>query len=540
MALALPAASVPPTSVQATSQPQSTQFDAGQVPRREHHRRHRRDEEELDDPGLREGDVGADRVGAGASGRGGRLGVGGGGGHVGAGAGRAILVGQRAGAADARGARRRPGPVVGDERRARRGRPDERGERHVERLGPRSELGPDLERPDDRLEREEDSGDGDQPEHGGADGARAAAPPGGDPETGEHDADDDAHVAVEGLREGQRRGGGRHVAERRHHGSAHQRPVGEDEGGVERRHVGAEDEEDEGRRGREGGEQREALARAASRQAGRVSRPDEQERQEAGDGHRGGEMRRDRGPGVAEADGLPAQPGLEADQGHRAERRDEEAAAVAMVDDGEDRDREDHDADDRRDEAVDPLRPGLEVERRDDLPVAERPVRAAQPRARGPHDNADDHEGEGHGQRRRDELLEPGHRTSGGAVRGNLADARDSRPPAGDARDSGADCIVPARGARGVARPGARRPRPPAAHRALQLMPLAASRAHRPPPSRRCPGDAARGIAPGGWFAGGRCPGDAARGIETSGVVSASAPTSPRHGCAAARFGASD
>ena len=88
--------------------------------------------------------------------------------------------------------------------------------------------------------------------------------------------------------------------------------------------------------GAERREQREALARAATRQPGRMPGPNQQERQEADDGDRGGKVGGDRLAGVPEADRLPAQPGLKADEGERAKRAGEEAGAVAMVDDGED------------------------------------------------------------------------------------------------------------------------------------------------------------------------------------------------------------
>ena len=67
MAFALPAASVPPISVQKTRPTQSASrpgSGAGHLARGEDHRRHRRDQQQLDDPRLRQRDVGADRVAA--------------------------------------------------------------------------------------------------------------------------------------------------------------------------------------------------------------------------------------------------------------------------------------------------------------------------------------------------------------------------------------------------------------------------------------------------------------------------------------------
>ena len=67
IALALPAASVPPIIVQKTSRPNPASRRRrwpGQVARREDHRRHGRDQQQLDDPGLGQRDVGPDRVAA--------------------------------------------------------------------------------------------------------------------------------------------------------------------------------------------------------------------------------------------------------------------------------------------------------------------------------------------------------------------------------------------------------------------------------------------------------------------------------------------
>ena len=132
-----------------------------------------------------------------------------------------------------------------------------------------------------------------------------------------------------------------------------------------------------------------------------------------------------------------------------------------MVDHGQDRDPQRHHADDRGDQAVDPLRPGLELERRDHLAVAEGPVRAAEPGAGRPDDDPHDDEGEGHRQRRRDELLEAGHRTSGSViVRGRRPASGTRRPPARTCSGR-AGRIVPCRpldqGRRSQARAGALR-----------------------------------------------------------------------------------
>ena len=124
MALALPAASVPPIIVQKTSAPQSPQSTAAgrarQIARGEDHGRDRRDQQQLDDPWLGQRDVGADAC------RRGR---------------RAVPV-ARVRDPDAGGSRRRsragtvdPGRVVAGDGQADQRRPDDRAEREVERPG---------------------------------------------------------------------------------------------------------------------------------------------------------------------------------------------------------------------------------------------------------------------------------------------------------------------------------------------------------------------------------------------------------------------
>ena len=108
---------------------------AGHVARREDHRRHRRDQQQLDDPGLGQRDVGADRVAAR----------------------RAAPV---AVASSPAGRRRRPpglvatratrAVVVAGDGEAGQQRPDDRAEREVERLRPLVEPGQDLEPADQR------------------------------------------------------------------------------------------------------------------------------------------------------------------------------------------------------------------------------------------------------------------------------------------------------------------------------------------------------------------------------------------------------
>ena len=126
----------------------------GHVAGGEDHGRDRRDEQQLDDPGLGQRDVGADRV-AGAS------------------VGPAVAV--VAGPAAAARRVRRPTPTARPGRRSRRATASaaisaqiDRAEREVERLGPGGELGQDLERrrrppgreQDGRAERQPDERSG--------------------------------------------------------------------------------------------------------------------------------------------------------------------------------------------------------------------------------------------------------------------------------------------------------------------------------------------------------------------------------------------
>ena len=81
-----------------------------------------------------------------------------------------------------------------------------------------------------------------------------------------------------------------------------------------------------------------------------------------------------------------------------------------MVTQGKDRETQDLEADDRRDRPVDPLDPRLEVaRRREDLAVAERPVRTAQSGFGCPDDHADRDQPEGGRKGDRGELLEAVH-----------------------------------------------------------------------------------------------------------------------------------
>ena len=104
MALALPAASVPPISVQTDEPRPVAELDAGHLAGREDHRRDGRDEQQLDDPRLGQRDVGADRVAGRPSAPAARR--------------RRGPPAAGAGAAPDAGRRRRPGRVVARRRRA--------------------------------------------------------------------------------------------------------------------------------------------------------------------------------------------------------------------------------------------------------------------------------------------------------------------------------------------------------------------------------------------------------------------------------------
>ena len=175
------------------------------------------------------------------------------------------------------------------------------------------------------------------------------------------------------------------LAERRQERAVHQRPVREDVPLRRGRHLRPEQQQGEDGQRAERGEQREPLAAAPAADARRVERPDEDVDEEPDERHRRGEVRRHRLAGVVEPDRLAAEPGLEADEDHDAERRPQEARAIAMVADRDERQGEDDEPDGGGHRPMDPLDPGLVVvERRDQLAVAERPVRAAHARSRSP------------------------------------------------------------------------------------------------------------------------------------------------------------
>ena len=104
--------------------------------------------------------------------------------------------------------------------------------------------------------------------------------------------------------------------------------------------------------------------------------------------------------------------------GHRIDRRSRWSFQAKK------RDAQDQEADDRGDRAVDPLPPGLGVvERRQELAVAQRPVRAAHAGAGGAHDDAHGHEQDRRDDRGDGDLLEAGHGRCG-RPRGRAAGVR--------------------------------------------------------------------------------------------------------------------
>ncbi len=299
---------------------------------------------------------------------------------------------------------RGPGGEVGHDGQPEQGRPDACPKGDVEGLAPARQLGQDLQPADDHLDRQQDGR-----QHGQPDDRRVVAlgPPGGHSDRHDDHPDDGRDVAVKDL------GGGR-VGDRREERAAHQRPVREDERRVGRgRDVRAEQEQGV-RGGRpEGRQQGEPLAAAPARDVARKEAPDENEHEDAQEGHGAGQVGRDRLAAVAQADGLLTQPGLEADQddGHHAPP--EQRRPVAMVAPGQDGQTQDQQAEDGRDIAVEPLQPGLVIAQgRDQLALAQGPVGAAQARVGGPHDDPDRDQHEGDGDGDRCELLKPGHQAS--------------------------------------------------------------------------------------------------------------------------------
>ena len=221
MALALPAASVPPISVQTTSQPQSRPVDAGHPARGEDHRRDRRDEQQLDDPRLRQRDVGADRVAGRPAG--------------------SRLDGRFAQArvgSPVRADRGRPGRVVARDGQPDQHREDDRAEGQVERLRPAGQArsGPAARRrrPGSRTGRPPRAPAGRW--SGRSRWVRHATTR----ERHDHEPDDGGHPAMEDVR----RGG---LGERRDERPAHQRPVREDQRRVGRGHLRAEQQQRERR-----------------------------------------------------------------------------------------------------------------------------------------------------------------------------------------------------------------------------------------------------------------------------------------------------
>ena len=181
----------------------------------------------------------------------------------------------------------------------------------------------------------------------------------------------------------------------------------------------AEQQQRERGQRREGREQREALAGAPAAEAGRETGTHRHVDQQGDQQHRGGQVRGHRLPGVSEAYGLAPEPCLEPDQGHGSERWPDERRPVAVIDPGEDRQAEDLEADDRRHRPVGPFDPGVQIAgRRQQLAVAQRPIRACHTGVGGADDHPDRHEQDRRPEGGRGELLEAGHVVSWGAGTG--------------------------------------------------------------------------------------------------------------------------
>ncbi len=353
-----------------------------------------------------------------------------------------------------------PGLVVrrGGERD---GQPPQRGaQRHVQRLRPVGEPGEDLHAADDHLDRVDD-----RHRHGEPDdrGTRALGAPRCERRDPHHDEHEPRHVPVQQVRLVQRADEWIGVGPDRDHCAVHERPVREHQPRVDGRDVGSEQQEHEHRCGGEDRQQREPLGAAMRGKPRGVEGADGDEHEQPEQRHRRREVRRDRLARVVLGDGLPPEPRLEHHQHHRGEARPEEGRAIAVVLPREERDTQDQEADDGGDRAVDPLPPRLGVvERREQLAIAHRPVRAAHAGPGGAHDDA--HRDE---QERRDDggesgLLEAGHglgdrpwgargqrRLEPGGTQAAILPARRGDRPSGhrrvrDAQATLSTCVEPA------------------------------------------------------------------------------------------------
>ena len=335
----------------------------GHEPRRwqaaggEDHRRDRRHEQQLDDPRLRERDVGADGVDRSGLGRWRDAGV-----HLGW-----------------------PQPPDGQQEPDRCA-PHRRADREVRHDEERGQPRRDVRQPERDLERHEP--DEDEGEAARERGVRRAMDRDRRPDR--EDRDDHAHRAVRGV---DRLG---LAADRRNDRAVHQRDVAEREAGMLAGHPGAEQhlgEDRDRRHHHEAGEDR-PRARGRHRSVARALRDEDDRRQ---DGQRHRQVRRDELGGEALQHHRSPEQRLDDDEDAGHDRGGEQRAVVATP--AEDRDqpdgRDQRTDEGRRDEPVGVLDPGVEVHRWQPVAEAERPVRAAEARVRGAHEPAHGDQDEG-------------------------------------------------------------------------------------------------------------------------------------------------
>ena len=176
----------------------------------------------------------------------------------------------------------RPGRVVARDGQAGQHRPDDRAEREVERLGPLGELGQDLQPADDDLDREQDRRP--RPRAGRVVGWSRCVRQATTAMADDDQPDDRRDPAMQDVGRVASVSGGNSVPPMSGQSGKTSADVG-------RRHVRSEQQQREGRGRAEGDEQGEPLARAATAHARRVAGPDgeeDEQRRRASSPRRGG------------------------------------------------------------------------------------------------------------------------------------------------------------------------------------------------------------------------------------------------------------
>ena len=175
-----------------------------------------------------------------------------------------------------------------------------------------------------------------------------------------------------------------------------QRPIREHQRSAGGGYLRAKEKQRVDGRSREHDGERQSLRCPALRQFGREISADNDESQQPEQDHRRRQVRRDPLAGVAGVDRDLTQIGLENRQDECRERRDHERAGGPLASPGDDDERQDEQAHDHRDGAMNPFDPGRTVrERRNERAMAGGPVRAAHAGAGAAHDGADNHQQEG-------------------------------------------------------------------------------------------------------------------------------------------------